>query len=870
MSRGPYSLAVLLALSVSPCAFGYGVENNAGLRRAEFVSPTRIRLLSGPGFSDWQFEKKFFVYQVVSATDAAFQRGVGAKSVKIVATEPDGVYPEGWAGPRFAKYTLEVDLPDDRPMQDGHRYWLRINSSGVMAFNRRSSWVVRGNDLTGDIAPRYGIRETYALSPKAIHVITGAGLDVARLADPANVAVTSVDDPDFREPVHPEGIGRRSNLDFYVGRGWPWEFHQRHELFLLLPKPMKNGSTYTVNLNAKAGAPVTCGKAEVSLKLDDRETLNLAIKVNQCGYLPEAREKYAYLGMWMGDLNAYDFAPFAKTFEARDAKTHRVALAGEVKLRRKATYKLTDGKLAPDPTEVKSPETMYKMDLSYEDVYQLDLSPLKEPGRYYVAIPGMGRSFAFRIGEDAYAEAWKIAMNGLFHQRCGIELKEPWTKHYRPACHRGTTEYSTAPSTTPAPSRDLVKFATDGKKHDLWGGHHDAGDHPKSHLYVAQALFLLYDMNQAAFKDGQLSIPENGNGIPDILDEAWWALDLWNRLQDADGGVHAWVETAGDPNEGEAEENDTLREFAYRKEAGASYWYAAIAAQASIIWKELGHEGQGGELLQRAVRAWDWAQANPDKEEALKQKECDYLVFAAAMLLRATGEKKYEEAFKQHSIIVKDASQPLSVYNKYDQVFGSYYYARLAAADPELKARIVAAFEREFEEWAKWAETTTYRYMRSPGAPNTWGTGGLPYHLVRPAMTMHLTAGPDIKAKARQWIEWTCDFSLGCHPLNLVFTVGLGQRYVTSGKHILLENSPEGIIPGLQSEGAGSHHRIGGAQPGPGGMGKWPAMSMYPAGQWPDLYFYSDWASPGMNEGVTPTQAATALAYGLLLPAAQK
>ena len=43
-------------------------------------------------------------------------------------------------------------------------------------------------------------------------------------------------------------------------------------------------------------------------------------------------------------------------------------------------------------------------------------------------------------------------------------------------------------------------------------------------------------------------------------------------------------------------------------------------------------------------------------------------------------------------------------------------------------------------------------------------------------------------------------------------------------------------------------------------------MSLYPSGDWPDLYKYSEYASPGMNEGVVVNQAKTAFAYGLLLP----
>ena len=532
--------------------FGYGVENNAGLRSAERVSPTEIKVVTGAGFGNYRFRERTEAFQVVSPTDRDFQIGVKAASAKITGEADDAEYPAGYAGPRFKKHFLTVALPADRPLKAAHRYWLRVVSPTVLAKNRAGVWITSpGGTPEKNLRTYYGIREIYPVTPDIIHVMTGPGIDLKKVDA---ITIRSKDDQDFGV-LKPIKVGRRSNLDFYIPLYWPWRFHQRHELFLVLPKPMREGKTYTVDFNAEQ--PVTCGQATADLTLDSRETINLAIKVNQYGYLPDAKEKYGYLGMWAGDLNAIDFGLCAKVFEVRDAETHAAVSTGKIELRRNATYRLQDGKQAPDPKKVKGPETVYKQDLSYEDVYQLDLSALTTPGRYYVAIPGVGRSFTFRIGRDVYKTAFKILMNGLFHQRCGIELKEPYTKHYRPACHRHNTEYATAGIKTGW--RELSKFATDGKKHDLCGGHHDAGDwNPRSHLDVAERLFLLYELNPGAFTDGQLNIPEKENGIPDVLDEAWWALRLWNQLQDPDGGVRGKIETNGDPQEFDCAATDRL------------------------------------------------------------------------------------------------------------------------------------------------------------------------------------------------------------------------------------------------------------------------------------------------------------------------
>jgi len=843
-------------------AFGYGVDGNLGLRSAERMSPTKIVLRFGPAVNAGVIPKKAAMFQVASPTDREFQLGVNAASAAVVKTEPDATYPRGWAGPRFRKITVEVVLPGGKPMKPKHRYWIRVNSAWVVGSAMRGKWIVAPGKTPGDdLLPRYGIRELSVVSPVVLLVTTGPGVYLKRLSDAAGIAVTSPDDPDFRIPVYPAKVGRRSSLDAYIPRGWPWKFLQRHDVFLVLDRKLKNGKAYTVDLNARPGRPVTCGRAKATLKLDDRRWINLAIKVNQYGYLPDAT-KYAYVGMWMGDLNACEFGPHLKSAEIRDAKTHAVVMRGTPALRRKATYRLVNGRLVPDPKRVKGPETVYKQDLSYEDVYQLDLSALNREGAYYLAVPGMGRSVAFRVAKDVYAEPFRVVMNGIFHQRCGIELKEPWTKHYRPACHRNKTEYSTfRRGVHRDPWKNLPKHATDGKTHDLWGGHHDAGDwNPRAHLEVAEILFLLYELNPGAFKDGQLNIPENKNGVPDVLDEAHWALDLWTRLQDKDGGVWHGIESNGDPLEGDAPATDRLREFAFAKDAAGSYWFAAVAAQAATIWKGLGRAREADAFLSRAKRAWDWAEKNGGGAEH------DRHVFAAAMLLRATGERKYGDAFKMHSVYTKNPTAPPDQWKKYNQVYGSYYYATLPRADAKLRATIIAAFEAHFRGWERAAATTTYRYMRSPYAPNTWGTGGLPKWLVKPAMTMVLTRDAKLERTCRKWIALTCDFSLGCHPMNLVFTAGLGQRSIAGPWHHLMWNSPEGVIPGIQTEAAGGRW-IAGQHPGRGGMAKWPGMSLYPPGPWPDLYKYSEFASPGMNEGVVTTQAGTAFAYGLLLPA---
>lgn len=827
-------------------AAGYDGLPDAGLRWVERIDERTLRAEFGPACNPNALREKLEVLQIASATDPAFRLGVACADLEL-SLEPDARYPDAYAGPRFQRVLATLTVPPGSRLDPAHRYWLRANSAWVIN-GRRGCWI----EAEAPVEPtrtEYGIRHLRPVRGDLLQLSLGPGVDLDRLTPDAITIVPEAGG----EAITPTRLGRRSRLDFYHPDGWPWRPHLRHEVFLELPQALAHRASYRLEL----AAGTTCGRDRIELRLDDRESECLALKVNQVGYLPSAL-KVGYLGSWMGTGGAADFAAVER-IELRDADTHAAVMILAPALRQKATYRLESGKRLPEGDKL-GREGVYKEDLSYEDIYQIDFSALRDPGRYYLAIPEVGRSFAFTVSPSVYAEPFATVMNGIFHQRCGCDLDQPYSAHFRPACHRGMTEYTDLRHDQRGDIRKLTEHATDRSTHDLWGGHHDAGDwNPRSHLEVAEWLLPLYELNPDAFADGQLAIPEAGNGIPDLLDEAAWAFDLWIRMQDADGGVRGGIESAGDPLEGDIPATDRLREFAFAKEAGASYRFAAVMAEAAIVWRSLGRGNEADGYLERARRAWAWAEANGGADEH------DQHAYAAAVLLRATGEPGFAEAFAAHAIWARDPAAAPRVYGKHDQVLAGFHYARCEHADPSLAAMVVASFERTFAEWRQVAETTGYPYMRDPWAPNTWGTGGLPKWCLIPAVTMALTEDPEIRSAARAWLLRTNDFSLGCHPLNLVFTVGVGQRSVTSAYHHLQLNSPAGSIPGLQSEGAGVKVVVG-EDVGKGGMGKWPAMCFDPPGRWPSLYLYADGVSPGMNEGLVVNQVLTAFAYGLHLP----
>jgi endoglucanase len=820
-----------------------GPEHRYGLRLAQRLDAQTIRIVLGPSFVP-KIGTQPAAYRIVSVEDPAFRQGVRATVAHHTAL-PDDNPPEGWSGKRYQRHVVDLTLP--LPMRAGCRY--AVQALGVhgqpVTGGRAAAWVetLSATAEQREAADnRLGIRRIELLSPEILQVTTGDSFDAARFdGHPEAVVLRCGDDPDFRDGRRAVRVGRRSRGDCFYTDGWPYGYYLKHELFAVFDAPLKHGHAYTLDLNAVA--PLTGAESRGQITPDDRTTINPAIKVNQIGYLPDAPRKYAYLGAWLGSLGALDYGSAAQRFEVRDAASHAVVYSGPVRLRHRAGEK-TEG--------------YYHEDLAGENVYEMDISALKREGRYYLVVPGMGRSFTFRVARDVYAQPFRVMMNGVLHQRCGIEMKPPYSLHYRPACHRDRTELTDLPRGTEDEAfRELPKHVVSPLKYDLYGGHHDAGDYnPRSHLDVAELAFLAYEVNPDAFYDGQLSIPEAGNGIPDILDEGRWALDLWVRLQDADGGVRNGTESNGDPDFITLAEEDNLRDFAFAKDAVGTLRFAACAAQAALLWQQLGRKADAADLLRRAVRAWDWAAAHG------AEKQPDALALAAVQLYRATGEAQYRAAFERNSVFGRKADADLDVYQQYDQRDASFYYAFCRQpVDSELKRKILDAFRRRMEAWGRWAETEGYRYLRNPQAPNTWGTGAHPIWLTDAIEAYTLLRDP----ACRSWIELTCDWALGCNPMGTVFTTRLGQRCISDPLHIYSRYSPDGPIAGVQCEGPSP--RTGG-QKATSGMGTWIGAMLYPAGVWPQLQTYSDVGlNPEMNENLVSNQMKSAVAYAMLLPA---
>ena len=246
---------------------------------------------------------------------------------------------------------------------------------------------------------------------------------------------------------------------------------------------------------------------------------------------------------------------------------------------------------------------------SQESVRLADFSPVQQEGSYVLFVPGVGNSHPFDIRPHAYQSLTVGALKAFYYQRASARLMpreaDIWT---RSAGHPDTAvQIHPSAATASRPAFSTIRSPQ---------GWYDAGDYNK---YVVNSgistytVLALYE-HAGPFMSALITkIPESGNALPDILDEALWNLRWMMSMQDPeDGGVYhkltnaafdGWVMPAF----------ATTPRYVVQKSTGAALNLAAVAAQAARIFRDFqgALPGFADSCLQTSLAAWRWARANP-------------------------------------------------------------------------------------------------------------------------------------------------------------------------------------------------------------------------------------------------------------------
>jgi endoglucanase len=640
------------------------------------------------------------------------------------------------------------------------------------------------------------------------------------MRDPPSFSIVSTNDGAYAAPCPPllsaawvQVQGDRATTSNAPLRGC-YGFEVGHYAFLRLPHALTNGATYRVR--QKDGR-------EAALPFDDARVITPAIKVNQVGYRPDAPNKYAYLGGWIPGVGPVDYQAF-HAFELCRDPDGLVVFRGLIERRA----------MEPDTRNAKGES------YSGEDIWQMDFSRFKGSGAFHIRVPGLGRSWPFRMEASVYGEAFYTAMRAFYHQRCGCPLQRPWTAWVRGRCHpppigscqlpgNGGPIWADADGHRVAWEGDLdfavIKATADRRAVlDIWGGWHDAADYDRrqSHHEAEWDLMGLYELNPAAFTDGQLNLPESGNGIPDVLDEVAYGLAVWRRAQRTDGAVCGRIETLSHPAHPGMPDRDSAPFFKGLETRESTMYHAASAAQLSRLLQPF-DAAASADLLQSARRAYAWAMRAEtvtnvvDVTVELKDKadgrlatrhlvwhepaEAHYWpgLHASLQLHLATHDTAYLADAKER--FIPYALHNFDAYPNYlHHTWGLFALAKghwpesLKGACTSARQALIARADAA----CQWQSHAPYRHPWDATRSRRWGFALVPLWARYSILAWHLTGDPKYLSSALL----SADFHLGCNALGLVQTTGIGTAYPCEVQDA--ESRADGLadpIPGLTPYG---------------------------------------------------------------------
>ncbi len=642
-------------------------------------------------------------------------------------------------------------------------------------------------------------------------------IPVAQLRLTNNYRISSPTDPNYLVPRTPLKAGRRSQLlSFPPYPNYSLSNTCGHWAYLQAPFALQSGHAYTVRVDNVNGATTN-----VVVAYDEDATINRNIKLNQVGYPPGSVAKFGYVGGYLGDLGAMPLTGVATAYVC-NASTHAVALAVPITVR-----------AAQSKSYYYMGHTETELQMTGENVSQFNFSALTTPGKYYARVPRLGRSFTFAIDSNVYYNVLTNIVSAMYLQRCGIVVTTP----YSSVCMHGICHTQAMQMTSSSNVDDFITPGSGlaGKYLRAVGGYHDAGDYDRRvyHIQIVRDILDLYAMLPPSFTDGQFRLPDAGNGVPDVLDEAWWGLKVWFDLQDTnDGGVYAGTERLAEGGMREPADDYRLDYYVRTKaavnSAGAVYhaaWFAAAAAQMARLLQPF-DAARAQLALDRARLAYTYAvghgMTDADKADA------------AAELFCTTGELQYQQAFLATST----------------RTSFSMALCALANVDAAAKATCRAYWIAQADTAQSYTETyNSYRLARNPFRPIRYGGGSGGGHDM-----WSLCKGYTLSSNALYLIaaQHNANFILGCNPLNRSWITGVGSVAPENFLHrlfIIDRLAGRGSVPppGYHVYGPFAQDtaaNTGGTHDGAFWTNLYPATVAYPKHR---AYVASEWM-PGMNE----------------------
>ena len=451
------------------------------------------------------------------------------------------------------------------------------------------------------------------------------------------------------------------------------------------------------------------------------------INIDQLGYLPDDKK----VAIFRGDN-------VDKSFELIDTKTNKSVFTGDI----------------TGSNENKS---------AGETNYYGDFSSFKTEGTYLIKTKNLGESYKFQIGKDVYNNAYGDVVKMLYLQRCGTELTKDLAGDFaHPVCH----------------NTQATIFGTNTKL-DVSGGWHDAGDYGRYVVAGAKTvadLLLSYNNNPSSFADNS-GIPESGNKVPDILDEAKYELSWLLKMQDkTSGGVYHKVSCANFPKDvlpNEETEPLIISPISYAATAD----FAAVMAMSSSYYKQY-DAAFAKKCLDAAEKAYAYLETdkypsgftNPEgivTGEYGDSQMTDEKYWSSVELYKATGNKKY------HDAVIAQVSSYVPVGFGWADMgyYGSVAYLTMPT-DKTDKATYDKIKSSYFDEVNKIvANSKKDGYLISIGNSYPWGSN---LSVANNAMQLLIADKIQPNPEYKQIVKDHLHYCFGRNPMSTCYVTGYG------------------------------------------------------------------------------------------------
>ncbi|TDD23609.1 endoglucanase [Kribbella turkmenica] len=436
---------------------------------------------------------------------------------------------------------------------------------------------------------------------------------------------------------------------------------------------------------------------------------------------------------------------------------------------------------------------------SGDHVQLIDFGDVRTRGTFRLAV-GDDLSEPFEIGDRIYSGLRRDALEYFYNNRSGIEIEAEYVgpQYARAAGHLGVAPNKGDTSVPCLPG-------TCDHSLDVRGGWYDAGDHGKYVVNGALAAWQLLDLHERSAAHGDrgvaLRIPESGNSVPDVLDEARWEVDFVLRMQVPPGrpfaGMvhhkihdHKWT---GLPL---APAADPQQRYLHPPSTAATLNLAAVGARCARVYASWDRR-LSKRCLTAAEKAWDAARRHPalyapDGGEGGgaydDTKVTDEFSWAAAELFATTGKGFY----KKFVTTTLKAADGFSW-----QETGGLADLALARAphrlNPHDERELVRRISSVADAYLTHLGTQGYANPYKPAdGEYVWGSNsGAANNAMILAIAADLTGRTSYRSAALE----SLDYLLGRNAVGLSFVTGYGERFSHNQHHRFWAHSLNPALP---------------------------------------------------------------------------